>query len=274
MLKSYAFDIDSNLIFTDTTLWIDTLENGRREPKEISQQDWDVFSSEIKKWEKMRYLNNDQRQTMKNFYNSWTYEKVVFDSIQQNKLWPSWDKFLEAHKYASPLAYITARGHPLYDFKNTHKKIIYEVLTASQREDLIYSMKERLWNYQRDDDVLIDAYLNNNFYAPCSNEPFLQEIQKTLVDPLADRKNIAFEQFVLHVKKIFKSYYGANFLENRKIRIGFSDDNHLNIKWLHHYINDKDTWLMRKYPEIKFVLYNTNKPEQTIKSIYTHIDEV
>jgi hypothetical protein len=44
------------------------------------------------------------------------------------------------------------------------------------------------------------------------------------------RKNAAFEQFVIHTKKVFEKYYGANFMSTRKIRVGFSDDTYKNIE--------------------------------------------
>lgn len=265
MLKSYSFDVDSNLLFTDNTIWIETLEHKQRIPKEISQEDYVKSLPEILIWEKIRHIHNNKEEAMINFSAPGMYEKSVFSAIQQKKFWPSWNKFLEANKYASPLAFITARGHPVADLKSTHKRIIHEMLTDSQREDLIYSMKERLWNYELSDNELIDRYLDGNFYAPCSNELFLEWIGKTILDSMSDRKNAAFEHFVLHVKNIFETYYGANFLSKRKIRVGFSDDTDENISWLHEHINQLTSGLILKYPEIKFVLYNTHIPDNTVK---------
>jgi hypothetical protein len=51
-----------------------------------------------------------------------------------------------------------------------------------------------------------------------------------LSDPMPARKNAAFERFVLHNKRLFQKYYGADFMNNRKIRIGFSDDTNKNIE--------------------------------------------
>lgn len=78
--------------------------------------------------------------------------------------------------------------------------------------------------------MAIDAYLDNNYYAPCTNEIFLKSINKDLSCSMPETKNAAFEQFVLHIKKVFEGYYGAEFLINRRIRVGFSDDAHANIE--------------------------------------------
>ena len=265
MLKSYAFDVDGNLVFTDDTIWIEIWEDGKRTPKEISQKQYAELTPEIHIWEKMRYVNGDKEQSMINFQSAWGFEKSIFDALKLDKKWPSWEKFVEANIQASPISIITARGHPVEDLKTTHKRIIHEILTDGQREDLVYNMKEHLWRYYLFEDKVINIYLDNNYYAPCTNEIFLESINKDLSCSMPDTKNAAFEAFVLHVKKIFTRYYGANFLADRKIRVGFSDDTNSNIEWLNDFVNKEYIWLMWKYPEIKFNLYDTNNPENTIK---------
>ena len=268
MLKWYGFDTDGNLVYTDTRVCIEVLEDGKRRRKEISQIQFDELWSDIKIWEKMRFVNNDKEQSMVNFKSEWGFEKAVFDALNQGKVGPSREKFIEANVQASPIAIITARGHPIADLKSTHKKIIYEVLTAGQREDLMYNMKEHLWRYHLYEDMAIDKYLDNNYYAPCTNQIFLESINKDLSCSMPETKNAAFEQFTLHIKKVFEGYYGAEFLINRRIRIGFSDDANANIEWLDDFINKEYSGLMWKYPEIKFMLYNTHTPENTIKFNY------
>ncbi|MFA7298464.1 MAG: hypothetical protein WC010_02345 [Candidatus Absconditabacterales bacterium] len=255
MLKSYAFDVDYNLIFTNDTIILDKKgSDNNRSPVEVSQKDYEEF---IKDKINYRHFNDSIEQSMVNFRGADRYEKTIFDAINQGKFGPSWEKFVEANRYASPMAFITARGHHAEDLKETHRKIIYDVLTSGHREDLIYSMKERLGNYKLSDDVVIDTYLNDNYYAPCSNETFLETINKNVSDSMPARKNAAFEQFVIHTKQVFEKYYGTNFMSTRKIRVGFSDDTYKNIEGLHNFIYTKNTGMMRRYPEILFRLYNT-----------------
>jgi len=260
MLKSYAFDVDYNLVYTDDTIWIDVLENGKWVPKEISQKQYEEVASQLKTWETMRYLNNDMEQSMKNFRGAGKYEKTLFDALSKENntgKWPSRNKFIEANTYASPIAIITARGHPVEDLRETHRKIILDELSSGQQEDLLTSIQERLWDHKQSDEFYINTYLNNNFYAPCSDEQFLATIEKKLSDRMPDRKNAAFEAFVVHAKKVFEHYYWANFMATRKMRIGFSDDTSSNIEWLHNYIHTDKTGLMRKYPEVLFRMYDT-----------------
>lgn len=50
-----------------------------------------------------------------------------------------------------------------------HKKIIYEVLNKEQREEMTYNMGNHLGDHTKKTDNLIDIYLNNNLYIPCTD---------------------------------------------------------------------------------------------------------
>lgn len=257
MLKAYSFDVDSNLFFTDTTIYLDKLLlNGTRAKIEVSQKEYEEL---IKDTEHYRHVHDDIEQSMANFKRPWVYEKAIFDAISNGKFWPSYPKYIEAIRSASPIQKNTARGNSVQEIRATDKRIIHEVLSDSHREDLVYSMKERLGNYKKNDDFYITAFLNNNLDAPCSNIAFLTSIHKQLSDSMPSRKNAAFEQFVLHIKNVFSHYYGANFLSKRKIRLGFSDDTHKNIEWFHNFIYTEGSWLMWKYPEVLFRLYDAGE---------------
>jgi len=262
MLKAYGYDIDSNLVFTDNTIWLDKWQDGTWVPTEVSQTQHDDMSAEgiLKEKKIYRYLNDDVEASMINFRGADRFEKDIFDAINKPNntgKWPSWGKFIEGNRYASPIAEITARWYPVEDLRSTHKKIILDVLTSSQQEDFLSSMQERLWDYEHDEAFYIEKYLNNNYYAPCSNEEFLASIWMTLKDTMSDRKNAAFEQFVLLSKRVFTGYYGTELLKNRKIRIGFSDDVEKNIRGIHEFIDNKENGIRWKYPEILFRVYDT-----------------
>lgn len=270
MLKAYSFDIDYNLFCTDTTIYLDKLiAKGRRSKIEVSQKDYEIL---IKDKENYRHVEHDIEKSMKNFKTPGMLEKAVFDAISNDNLWPSYPKSIEAKTSASPTQRDTARGVSVYELKNTDRRIIYEVLTNSQREDLIYSMKERLWIYKKDDDFFIKTYLDNNMYSPCSNEEYLKSINKNLSYTMQARKNSSFEHFIPHIKWVFTWYYGKNFLEKRKIRMGFSDDNQKNIEWLRDFISKETNWLMWKYPDIIFNIYDSGEINaKPIKSSYENM---
>jgi len=217
MLKAYAFDIDSNLLFTDTPILMEKLNKEKTwELIHVTQEEYELYKHDK---EQYRHKENNIEASMKYFRGSNVFEKDIFAAITNKQYGPSWEKFIEANTSASPIAFTTARGHPVQELENTHKKIIYTILSDNQRTDLLYSIKERTGKYTADQNTLIDIYIQNNFYAPCSNTEFLSQIGKQLSDPLSTRKNAAFEQFIIHIKKVFETYYGANFIAQRKIRV-------------------------------------------------------
>lgn len=274
--KAYGFDIDGNLANTDDTIWIEILQDGKWIAKEISQKEDAELSAqgEYKKKTSCRYLNDNIEDAMQNFRGEGKYQTSLFNALNKpNDIgkWPSWKKSIEAKCSAAPTGIITARWHPVEELKEMDRKIILEVLTTHEQEDFFNSMKERIGNYSLDDETLIETYLNNNFYAPCSDEKYLASIGKKLSDSMPDRKNAAFESFVIHTKKVFEAYYGIDFFEKNQIHMGFSDDTYKNIEGLHNFIYIKDTGLMRKYPEIIFRMYDTGDTRTApIKYSYTN----
>lgn len=149
MLKSYAFDVDANLVFTDDTIWIDVRQDGKRVPTQVSQkEDAELAEKGVYKQKKThRYLNDNIEEAMQNFRGPGKFEQAIFDALAKSEHTgegPSRKKFIEANRYASPIAIITARGHPVDDLKETHRKIILDTFTSSQQEDFLDSMKERL----------------------------------------------------------------------------------------------------------------------------------
>lgn len=263
MLKAYAFDIDSNILFTDTKIILEKRwENGIRERIEATQ---DQYGECMKDREHYRYINNIEEQSMQNFRWPGKIKKILFDAIEKDNFWPSRNKFIQAHKKASPIGIITARGHPLHEFVDTHKAIIYEILDDYERDELVYSMRQRLWfAAPKRKDSLINAFLKNNFYGPCADEQFLKSINMSFANPTSEKKKAAFEKFLQHIKRIFTHYYGEEFVRQRKLSVGFSDDLKINILGMqNHIINE----LMHKFPEIKFCLYDTSDPKNISKHI-------
>lgn len=65
MLKAYSFDVDSNLFFTDTTIYLDKLLlNGTRAKIEVTQKEYEEL---IKDKENYRHVHDDIEHSMANF---------------------------------------------------------------------------------------------------------------------------------------------------------------------------------------------------------------
>jgi hypothetical protein len=51
----------------------------------------------------------------------------------------------------------------------------------------------------------------------------------SFADATPERKKVAFEHFLRHINRVFVNYYGKEFVDQRKISVGFSDDLKVNI---------------------------------------------
>jgi hypothetical protein len=202
---------------------------------------------------------------MENFRLPGKLKQTFFDAITNKRFWPSYPKYIQAHVEASPICKDTARGHPIEEFRDVNRWFVYEVLNEAQREELVFNMRQHLGNSSpKRKDSLINIFLDNNFYCPCSNEKFLKSIWLSLNNSTPERKKVAFEKFLYHIHRIFVSYYWENVVDQRKISVGFSDDLKVNILGMkNHIIND----LKQKFPEIKFSLYDTSDPWNIDKEI-------
>ena len=109
--------------------------------------------------------------------------------------------------------------------------------------------------------VTIDEYLNLQDYHPVSSEEFINkwglDIDSTNPE---EGKKIAFEDFVDRVVDRVSSYQDTDDFEG--ISIGFSDDDISNVEVVEKLIEGK---LKQKYPDIKFLVYDTSDPDNPKK---------
>ncbi|MFZ2150812.1 MAG: hypothetical protein WAZ12_00630 [Candidatus Absconditicoccaceae bacterium] len=249
--KSYGFDFDSNLVFTQDTIFL-LKRNGKSwHQTEVSQQEFDQISVDNINW---RRINDNPADSLINFLKPGNYKKALLYALDNNQTGPGRGSFLEANESASPITIITARGQSPKELKESHKDVIYSILNLCERERLVESMQNRL-RVKLQKDSAIELYLNNNLYLPVESQEFLQKFNINTDVPVKIRKNIAFEAFVSHVHSLFGQYYGEKFINNPVFSMGFSDDNLQNSQAMVNFIKSD---LLSKYPHVKFVVYDTN----------------
>ncbi|MDD3262607.1 MAG: hypothetical protein PHR61_02070 [Candidatus Absconditabacteria bacterium] len=263
-LKAYALDVDANLLHTDSKILLEKKDElGIWKLTEVSQSEFDTF---VKDKENYRFVNGNSEESLINFRGKGKFQKDIFDAIENGRFGPSWDAFIKANLEASPISIITARGHPIIDIKNTHKAILHEVLSEYQLDELIDNMRNHLGGdmFQKKE-KMINLFLKNNYYCPCSDIPFLKKINKNPNDPMYEKKTKSFENFVQHVISVFNNYYGKQFMNKRHISVGFSDDSKSNINGMEIFIKKE---LIKKYPNITYFLYDTGDPHKVKKTSF------
>jgi len=64
------------------------------------------------------------------------------------------------------------------EFREMHKKIIYEVLNKSEREEMVYNMVNHTRYTVKKHETLIEQYLNNNLYIPCADPDTINKFRR------------------------------------------------------------------------------------------------
>ena len=249
--KSYAFDFDSNLVFTQDTIFLLKRNWVSWHQTQVSQQEFDQISIDNKNW---RRINDSPADSLINFLKPGNYKKALLDALDNDQTWPGRSSFLEANESAYPIAIITARWQSPQELKDTHEDVIYSIFNVRERERLVENIQNKL-KLTLQKDKAIEMYLNNNLYLPVESQEFLQKFAINIDVPVKIRKNIAFDVFVWHVQSLFGQYYWSKFINNPIFSMWFSDDNLQNSQSMVNFIKSD---LLSKYPHVKFVVYDTN----------------
>lgn len=260
ILKSYVFDLDQNLLHTKTPIYLLIKQpDGSRVEEAIPNSE---FETRLQDTTNVKF-HDDIQCSLRDFH--W-YDKLLtdtFDAIYDKAYGPSWQKFTTATIEAAPTHIITARANPQEAFRAMHRKFIYEILDQAQQEEMAHNMNTNLHSNIHDNDKLIDIYLNNNLYIPCAN-PHLIKTLRWWNKTGEEKKGLAFEKCVKQTLATYTSYHGKQFMKNRNISIWFSDDSTKNVDAVMQTIMKR---LVQKYPNISFMLYNTQEPTIIKKEI-------
>ncbi len=260
--RSYWFDFDSNLLFTNSLIYLLKKENHERKEVTVTQEDYDNLTIDAHNY---RYIQDNVDLSMREFRQAWMYKKALLDALASKHLGPSREKFEEATSYANPLSIITARGQSPDELKEWHKIVIMDYLLQEHRGMLLENMMHKMPDLKRKSpDAIIDYYLQKNLYLPVSSKSFLAQFPWMSAQTIAQRKNIGFAAFVRHAQQTFLHYDPNLSPTDMQFSIWFSDDSIRNISSLEHYIEHH---LLYDFPKTKFVLYNTANPACIKKTI-------
>ncbi len=253
MLKSYVFDLDQNIVHTKTPIYLLVKQqDGSWQEEAVPNA---VFEQRLQDKDNVKFHDNPDI-SLREFRG---YDKLisdVFEAIDEKAFGPSRDKFKTATIEAAPTHIITARGNPMEAFRDMHRKIIYDVLTKVEREEMSYNMANQTRYSPRQHQVLIEQYLTNNLYIPCADPETIKQYRRGKMSS-QEKKAAAFEKCVKKTIDTYAMYYGKPFMRNRHISIGFSDDSKKNVDAVTQQIIER---LAEKHPNILFYLYNTQEP--------------
>ena len=248
--RAYSFDWDDNILMMPTRIHLDYSVNGLAwVPVSVSTEEFRSIRHKL--GTEFRFLNDHEGEAFKDFKEYDAFISDTKEALDNRRYGPSFNKFKEALISGSDFSIITARSNPPRAIKDGIKLIIRKSFSYDEQEE----MKNNL------NGVTMDEYLNLQDYHPVSSEEFINKwgLDIGSTNP-EEGKKIAFEDFVDRVVDRVSSYQDTDDFEG--ISIGFSDDDISNIEVVEKLIEEK---LKQKYPDIKFLVYDTSDPDNPKK---------
>ena len=264
-IRGYMFDWDDNILFMPTKIRMEKKDGERWIPIEVSTEEF----RDIRQDPNYRLINNDPAEAFKNFRDDNKYIEDIRTALDSESYGPSYEKFIEAIKYANPFSIITARGHSPSALRKGTSELIFHALSDEEIKELATKIKETLKMDADEyaDKMVIDYYLDAQKYNPVSSEEFIDRMRGKEGGGDIDASNpelgkkLAIEEFVDGVvREVEKAIKNGDNIEN--ISFGFSDDDKGNIEVAEKLIQDT---LNKKYPDVKFVVYDTGDAGDILK---------
>lgn len=225
--KYYSFDIDDNLLYTDTKIIMEHLVNNEWLDEEVGTQKF----AEVRNAEGWRYKPGQL--SFENF-RDWGHLKdeafiITFkDAIINKKFGPSWTIFLECLINGNIFSIVTSRGHSSKNIRKALYWLIYEyglnnfkdlpIKNVNLDEDFKSQMIDNLLKFHKlfetESHQVIDYYIDMCPIYTISSDEFSEKFG---IMPADDAKKIALQDF----NELVNSY--ATKL-NITVEYGFSDD--------------------------------------------------
>lgn len=247
-LKYSCFDFDNNILHMDTNLFMERLENGKWVPVKVTPEEF----VNIKSFPNYRPFENDWIKAFVEFSDKGERGEDAFiedikKSLDEKAYGPSYDDFIECVIEARIFAIITARSHKESTIRKGIEYIIKSVLSDTQLKEMKDNIKKykKLFKVEVRSNNLLKFYLDQCVFVGVSSPDFeilLHQNNINVIDT-PSAKMLAFRMFV---KKV-RSY------SRRNIKIGFSDDDHKNIKSIKKLVRA----LELEYPKIDFSVFHT-----------------
>jgi len=262
VLSYSCYDWDDNILVMPTVIHVEHLENGEWISKDISTAQFAEIRNEIFKHadgeeSSWKLKNNSYRDTYCEFRdygprgeNAFIEDMMV--AVKTNSFGPVWDKFLECLIEGHVFMIITARGHEPQTIRFAVNWIIFNCLNPKQKEEMEKNLREfnvlfgwddKTWSFKD----LINHYLDMcdfvGIYSSYFSKKFGTEGQSAKPEKY---KSMAIRSFTEKVNDFGKQV-------NRKVRVGFSDDDLSTAQHVHKYLKDE---LYLDFP-LEYTVYHT-----------------
>ena len=278
--KYYVFDWDDNILHMPTRIYLEKLgDDGTWRPVSVSTSTYAVVRADGEHYRLP--AEGGRAAAFRDF------QDVPGDAANQSfirdtraalariaageKPGPSFETLRKTLREGRIFAIVTARGHEPETIREAVKLFIDEVLSPSEREEMMACLRGYRWWLDRKtafgtDEEELDYYLSMCRYHAVTNPGFRERIAgdgdfgaRVASASSARRpelaKEFAMRDFVEHLVHTLERTGG---LEMRKpMSVGFSDDDPGNVQAVSSYIRNE---LSRRFGGVKFVVYDTSDP--------------
>lgn len=259
-LKYMAFDMDDNILMLPTKIHMEQLVDSKWVKKDISTELFSKIRNDKSNWRPL--VKNNKFIAYNDFSDdgnrgSSAFLEDLIVAIKNKKFGPSWEKFINCLKTGNLFAIITARGHESEVIRKGIEWIIFNILDDNDRNEMAANLIAYKDLFIIDYDIieninlrtLIKAYLDKCEFIGVTSPSFIKKHNVGDASSPEYAKILAMESFVNTINN-----YGKQV--NRKVKIGFSDDDLGNINKVEEYFNEIDIL----YKNISFYVYDTSNP--------------
>lgn len=279
--KYYIFDWDDNILHMPTKIHLEKLDetSGAWVPVKVStsvfavvRNDSDHYRLPPEGGRKAAFCEFSDRPDAQGDQQFIRDTKAALARIKMGeKPGPSFETMRKTLIEGRIFAIVTARGHAPETIRDAVKTFIREVLTRSEREEMLANLRgyrvflDKVEKFGTDEEEL-DYYLSMCRYHAVTNPDFHKEMKNDVVfgarlaaassarkPELA--KEFAIRDFTEHLFRTLQRCGGSG---GRQISIGFSDDDAGNVAAVSNYIRSE---LSKRFGAVKFVVYDTSDPE-------------
>lgn len=247
-LDYYMFDWDDNILVMPTVIHLEHLVTGVWIPTDITTAEFTNIRIELFKYyeegeSNWRFINDDRDEAFAEFRDEGIRGDGAFiedtkNAINLKSYGPIWDEFIDCLINGNRFLIVTARGHEPESIKNSVKWIIYNVLTIEQRTIMVKNLKEwyKLFNtldIDWVDDDYIEYYLTLCSFIGIFSDWFAEnfDVGGEMARP-EKYKPMAIKYFIQKISK-----FGD--ILNKKVKVGFSDDDLLTAQSIQKYFRDE-----------------------------------
>jgi len=266
--KFYILDWDNNILHMPTRIHLEKRgPGGVWQPHSVSTAMFSVVRNDT---ENYRPPNGDWKQAFAEFQDPADLSENRFlrdaaEAIERalknpETAAPSFNTFRRTLAEGRLFAIVTARGHSSETLKKGVRLFIDRVLTPAERDEMMASLRgyracyDGVETFGTDEEELA-YYLALNRYHAVTSPAFEARVAELFPGAVGqeERKQFAIHDFVRHVIRILERTGALG----KPVSVGFSDDDPGNIHAVTSYIS---TELKNRFPNVKFVVYDTSAP--------------